>query len=169
LALQTANPALVGWGGYFDVHERDLSAAIVVECGTDGPPERLTVSYEWSWSATALLPNDEDQIVIGWAGDNTEGRPLYVAIELPDQSDGVYLGISSGASGPMAGQVAATWRGVFMVRLDLHKLEIRPGRIEAVLVRTAGAPAAEQSLTFGATYVHSGVWQKAAQTVTCTW
>jgi hypothetical protein len=56
-----------------------------------------------------------------------------------------------------------------MVRLDLHKLEIRPGRIEAVLVRTAGPPATEQRLTLGATYVHSGVWRKDAATVTCTW
>lgn len=94
---------------------------------------------------------------------------MYVAIDLPDQSDGVYLGVSSGASGPMAGQVAAMWRGVFMVRLDLHKLEIRPGRIDAVLVRTAGTPAPEPRLTIGATYVHSGVWQKAAESVTCTW
>jgi hypothetical protein len=69
----------------------------------------------------------------------------------------------------MASQVAATWRGVFMVRLDLHKLEVRPGRIEAVLVRTAAQPAPEQSVTFGASYIHSGVWRNDVQTVTCTW
>lgn len=169
LALQTANPTLFGWGGYFDVHEGDLHGTIVVDCGTAGPPDRLAISYEWSWTGTAVLPNDEDQIVIGWEGDTAEGRPMYVAIDLPDQSEGVYLGVSSGASGPMAGQVAAMWRGVFMVRLDLHKLEIRPGRIDAVLVRTAGTPAPEPRLTIGATYVHSGVWQKAAESVTCTW
>jgi len=167
--LQTASPSLLGWGGYFDVHESDLNAALVVDCGTAGPPEQLVISYEWSWSRTTLLPNDEDQIVIGWNGDGADGRPMYVAIDLPDQSDGVYLGVSSGASGPMASQVAATWRGVFMMRLDLHKLEIRPGRIEAVLVRTAAQPSEQQRLTLGAAYIHSGVWRKDVPTVTCSW
>jgi hypothetical protein len=167
--LQTATPALFGWGGYFDVHESDLRATLVVDCGSDGPPEELAIAYEWSWSSDTLLPNDEDQVVIGWNGDGVDGRPLYVAIDLPDQSDGVYLGISSGASGPMASQVAATWRGVFMMRLDLHKLEVRPGRIEAVLVRTEAQPEQEQRLTLGATYVHSGVWRNDVPTVTCTW
>src|SRR5688572_22063234 len=169
LGLQTASPALFGWGGYFDVHQNDLHATLVVECGTAGPPEELVVAYEWSWSRTTLLANDEDQVVIGWNGDGVDGRPMYVAIDLPDQSDGVYLGVSSGASGPMASQVAASWRGVFMMRLDLHKLEVRPGRIEAVLVRTAAQPAQEQSLTLGASYIHAGVWRNDAPTVTCTW
>lgn len=169
LGLQTATPSLFGWGGYFDVHEGDLNGALVVDCGSDGPPDELVIAYEWSWSSDALLPNDEDQIVIGWNGDGVDGRPLYVAIDLPEQSDGVYLGVSSGASGPMASQVAASWRGVFMMRLDLHKLEIRPGRIEAVLVRTAAQPAQEQRLTLGASYIHAGVWRNDAPTVTCTW
>ena len=169
LGLQAATPPLFGWGGYFDVHETDLNGALVVDCGSDGPPERITVAYEWSWSRTTLLANDEDQVVIGWNGNGTDGRPLYVAIELPRQSDGFYLGVSSGASGPRASQAAAAWRGNFMIRLDLHKLEIRPGRFEAVLVRTAAQAAQEQTLTLGATYIHAGVWQKAAPTVTCTW
>lgn len=169
LGLQTATPALFGWGGQFDVHQGDLHASLLVDCGTAGPPEQLAITYEWSWSRDTLLPNDEDQVVIGWEGDGVDGRPMYVAIDLPAQSDGIYLGVSSGASGPMASQVAATWRGVFMVRLDLHKLEVRPGRIEAVLVRTAAQPAQEQSVTFGASYIHSGVWRNDVQTVTCTW
>lgn len=170
LGLQTATPALFGWGGYFDVHERDLHARLVVDCGPGGaPPERLTIAYEWSWSSDTLLPNDEDQIVIGWNGDGVDGRPIYVATDLPDQSDGFYLGVSSGASGPMASQAKNAWRGNFMVRLDLHKLEIRPGRIETVLVRTAAQPAQDQRLTLGATYVHSGVWRNDVPTVTCTW
>jgi hypothetical protein len=167
--LQTATPALFGRGGYFDVHDSDLHATLVVDCGSDGPPEELAIAYEWSWSSDTLLPNDEDQVVIGWNGDGVDGRPMYVAIDLPEQSDGVYLGISSGASGPMASQVAATWRGVFMMRLDLHKLEVRPGRIEAVLVRTPAQAAQEQRLTLGASYIHSGVWRSDAPTVTCTW
>ena len=108
-------------------------------------------------------------MVIGWNGDGTDGRPMYTAIGLPEQSDGFYIGISSGASGPMASQVAASWRGVFLTRLDLHKLEYRPGRIEAELTRTRAQAAAVQTLTIGATYIHAGVWRSDAPTVTCTW
>jgi hypothetical protein len=170
LGLQTATPALFGWGGQFDVHERDLHATLTADCGTgDAPPERLTIAYEWSWSSDTLLPNDEDQVVLGWNGDGTDGHPLYVAIDLPDQSDGFYLGVSSGASGPMASEAKNAWRGNFMVRLDLHKLEIRPGRIETVLTRTAAQPAADQQVTFGATYVHAGVWRSDVPEVTCSW
>jgi hypothetical protein len=170
LGLQTATPALFGWGGQFDVHERDLHARLIVDCGSgDEPPEQLTIAYEWSWSSDTLLPNDEDQVVIGWNGDGTSGRPVYVAIDLPDERDGVYLGVSSGASGPMASEAKNDWRGNFMVRLDLHKLEVRPGRIEAVLVRTKAPAAEDQELTFGATYVHAGVWRNDVPAVTCSW
>jgi hypothetical protein len=167
--LQTATRPIFGWGGYLDVHETDLTAALVVECGSAGPPDGITVSYEWSWAKSAPLPNDEDQIVIGWNGEGTDGRPLYVAIDLPDQSEGFHIGISSGASGPMASQVAATWRGVFLTRLDLHTLEFRPGRYEAQLIRTRAQAAQEQQVTFGATYIHAGVWRKDTPTVTCSW
>jgi hypothetical protein len=170
LGLQTATPALFGWGGYFDVHANDLHPQLAVDCGTgDEPPDRLTVAYEWSWSSTTLLPNDEDQIVIGWNGDGVDGRPMYVVGDLPEQADGVYLGVSSGASGPMASEAKNPWRGNFMIRLDLHKLEIRPGRIEFVLERTAALPAQNQGLTLGASYIHSGVWRSDVPEVTCSW
>lgn len=170
LGLQTATPPLFGWGGTFDVHVNDLHPRLIVDCGTGAePPERLTIAYEWTWSSDSLLPNDEDQVVMGWNGDGTDGRPMYVAIDLPEQSDGFYLGVSSGASGPMASQVAAAWRGNFMIRLDLHELEIRPGRIETVLTRTAAQPAQDQRVTFGATYIHAGVWRNEAPQVTCSW
>jgi hypothetical protein len=58
---------------------------------------------------------------------------------------------------------------MFMVRLDLKKLGIRPGRIEFVLIRTAALPSAEQRLTIGAAYIHSGVWRSDVPTVTCSW
>lgn len=168
-ALQLFIQPLFGWGGYFDVDEHDLDAALAVDCGAANPPERLLISYEWSWSASTLLPNEEDQIVIGWNGDSADGHPVYAVGDLPDKSDGVNLGISSGVSASMARQAAAPWRGMFMVRLDLKKLGIRPGRIEFVLIRTAALPSAEQRLTIGAAYIHSGVWRSDVPTVTCSW
>jgi hypothetical protein len=166
---QIVSRPVFGWGGYLDVHETDLQPRLSVDCGTGAPPDRLVVTYEWSWAKGAPLPNDEDQVVIGWSGDGTDGRPMYTAIGLPAQRDGFYIGISSGASGPMAGEVAANWRGVFLTRLDLHKLEYRPGVIEAELSRTRAQAASMQTLTVGATYIHAGVWRSDAPTVTCTW
>ena len=167
--VQTVSRPVFGWGGYLDVHQADLQPRLSVDCGTGAPPDRLVITYEWSWANGALLPNDEDQVVIGWNGDGTDGRPMYTAIGLPAQRDGFYIGISSGASGPMAGQVAATWRGVFLTRLDLHRLEYRPGVIEAELTRTRAQAAAQQTLTIGASYIHAGVWRSDVPTITCTW
>jgi hypothetical protein len=167
--LELASQPLFGWGGYFDVDEGDLDPALAVDCGADRPPERLFISYEWSWSASTLLPNDEDQIVFGWNGDGLDGHPLYAISEMPDKSAGVNPGISSGVSASMARQAAASWRAMFMLRLDLHKLGISPGRVEFVLIRTAAQPSAQQRLTLGASYIHSGVWRSDVPTVTCSW
>jgi len=168
-ALELASQPLFGWGGYFDVDDRDLDPALVVDCSADHPPERLFISYEWSWSASTLLPSEEDQIVVGWNGDNADGHPVYVVGAMPDESEGVNVGISNGVSASMARQAAVPWRGTFMMRLDLHTLGIRPGRIEFVLVRTAAVSSEQQRLTLGAAYIHSGVWRKDVPTVTCSW
>jgi hypothetical protein len=69
----------------------------------------------------------------------------------------------------MASEAKNAWRGNFMIRLDLHKLEVRPGRIETVLVRTKEQPAADQQLTLGASYVHAGTWRSDVPVVTCSW
>jgi hypothetical protein len=166
---QTVSRALWGWGGYFDVTATDLHASVAVECGSGEPPDRLRISYEWSWSDSVPLPNDEDQIVVGWEGDGVEGRPLYGPIDLPAETDAIQLGVSNGPSGRMAKAIKDTWRGGFMVRLDMHQLEFGKGRIEAELVRTAAQPVPDQTVVFGASYVHAGVWRSDLPTVTCSW
>ncbi len=166
---QTASRALWDWGGYFDVAAPDLRATFAVDCGVGEPPERLTISYDWSWSDSAPLPNDEDQILIGWNGDGEGGRPLYVVQVLPAETDAIHLGVSNGVSGSMASAAQEAWRGVFLVRLDMHQLGYRSGRLEAVLMRTPATPAPHQTLTLGASYFHAGVWRSDAPTVTCSW
>jgi hypothetical protein len=171
IVTELVSEPLFSWGGYFDVHEPDLSASLTVDCGTPatGPPQSVTVAYEWSWSRSTILPNGEDQVVIGWNGDGADGHPLYVIAGLPDTEQGINLGVSSGVSAGMARAAAGQWHGSFMWRLDLGTLGFKPGRIEFVLLRTAAQPAQSAQLTIGASYVHAGVWQGDAPAVTCSW
>jgi hypothetical protein len=171
IALLLAGQPLFGWGGYFDVHERDLTASLTVDCGTPGAslPDRIAVSYEWSWSGSTFLPNEEDVVVIGWNGEDAEGHPLYVLGDTPDPGDGVLLGTSSEVSASMADGMAGHWGGSIRWRIDLNARGIRPGRIEVVLMRASEQPTHAQPITVGASYIHVGVWLKDAPTVTCSW
>jgi hypothetical protein len=171
IVMELVSQPLFSWGGYFDVHEPDLNASLTVDCGTNGAglPQNITVSYEWSWSLTTLLPNGEDQLMIGWNGDGVDGHPLYVIAALPDTASGIKLGVSNGVSRDMARAAAAQWRGTYMWRLDLGTLDYRTERIELVLVRTTAQPSQPAHLDVGASYVHLGVWQSNAPTVTCSW
>ncbi len=171
ITLELVSEPLFSWGGYFDVREPDLNTSLAVDCGTPGSglPQNITVSYEWSWSQSTLLPNGEDQLVIGWNGDGVDGHPLYVIGAFPDTAPGIKQGVSSGASADMARAAVAQWRGTYMWRLDLGTVGFKPQRIEFVLVRTTAQPSEPAHLDVGATYVHLGVWQSDAPTVTCSW
>lgn len=171
IALIVAGEPLFGWGGFFDVHERDLSASLTVDCGTPGaaPPERITISYDWSWSGGTLLPNEADEVVIGWNGDNAAGHPLYVLADDSEPGNGVHLGSLSVVNTAMAEEAARRWRGSLRWGIDLRVWGIRPGRIELVLQRAAEQSSGPQSLAIGATYIHVGTWQNEAPPVTCSW
>jgi hypothetical protein len=171
IALVLAGQPLFGWGGFFDVHERDLTASLTVDCGTPGaaPPERIVIAHEWSWSGSTLLANEDDVVIIGWNGDDVDGNPLYVLGDTPDAGEGIHLGSSSGVSATMAQAAAAHWRGSLRWAIDLSARGIRPGRTELVLMRAAEQSPEAQHLVVGASYIHVGVWQKDAATVTCSW
>lgn len=171
IAMELVSQPLFRWGGYFDVRQPDLNASLAVDCGTPGAglPQTITVSYQWSWSRGTLLPNGEDQLVIGWNGDGVDGHPLYVIGALPDTASGIKLGASNGVSSDMTRAAVAQWRGTYRWRLDLGMLDYQTERIELVLTRTKAQPSQAARLDVGATYVHLGVWQSNAPTVTCTW
>jgi hypothetical protein len=171
IAIVLAGQPVFGWGGFFDVHERDLSASLVVDCGTPGagPPERIAMAYTWSWSGSTLLANEDDVVVIGWNGDDEEGHPLYVLGDTPEARDGIYLGTPSGVSATMADEAAGPWRGSLYWVIDLSVRGIRAGRIELVLMRAAEQPPEPKPLTIGASYIHVGVWRNDASAVTCSW
>lgn len=171
IAMVLAGPRVFGWGGFFDVHERDLSASLVVDCGTPGAalPERIAIAYTWSWSGSTLLANEDDAVVIGWDGDDAEGHPLYVLDDTPEAGDGISLGTAGGVSATMLDEAAGHWRGSLHWVIDLSVRGIRPGRVELVLRRAAEQPPEPEPLTVGASYIHVGVWRNDASAVTCSW
>jgi hypothetical protein len=171
IAMVLAGPPVFGWGGYFDVHERDLGASLVVDCGKPGTglPERIAIAYAWSWSRSTLLANEDDVVVIGWTGDDAKGHPLYVLGDAPETVDGISLGTASGVSATMADEAAGRWRGSLHWVIDLSARGIRSGRVELVLMRAVAQPPQPQPLTIGASYIHVGVWRNDAKTVTCPW
>jgi hypothetical protein len=171
IALLVANQPLFGWGGYFDVHQRDLSASLTVDCGTPGasPPDRITVTYEWSWSSNTLLANEDDQVVFGWTGDDPEGHPLYSLGDTPAAEPGMHPGSSSDVSAVLADEAAGRWRGSLRWGIDLGVRGISQGRIQFELMQAAEPPPQPEPLMIGASYIHVGVWESDAATVTSSW
>ena len=160
---------LFGWGGVLDVKEEDLLVSLQVDCGAPGarPPAVLPVSFEWSWSRTAPLPNEVDTVFIGWSGDDAEGRPLYLLGQIPATE----RGIDSGARGELGlallEEARAGARSGFQWAVDLGKRGYEPGRIDLrmQLAQDRTGP----TLTVTASYVHLGIWRSAATSVSCTW
>jgi hypothetical protein len=159
-----------GWGGALDVRDSDLQASIVVDCGPGaaGLPESLTVGYEWSWTRTSPLPNEVDMIVIGWTGNDAEGRPLYTVDDLPDPPAGIDRALTGELARDMAEQARTRSDANFQWAIDLDERGLVPGRVEMVLGRARDV-AGPASVTFRATYIHLGIWEREAEPVTCAW
>jgi hypothetical protein len=166
-----ASPQLFSWGGVFDVHEPDLHATLAADCGTPGggPPDRITLRYEWSWTATTRLPSGTDIVVLGWTGADSQGHPLYVIDEIPDSGAGVYSGLNGYPSTQMADVVAHESQGSFRWAMPLDQQRFAPGQIELHLRRAQAAAAESEPLTITATYVHLGLWRQSPATITCSW
>ncbi|MGZ6255708.1 MAG: hypothetical protein ACXWMB_01665 [Candidatus Limnocylindria bacterium] len=171
IAMVLVGPPAFGWGGFFDVHGRDLSASLAVDCGTPGValPERIAIAYTWSWSGNTLLANEDDVVVIGWNGDDGEGHPLYVLGDTPEAGKGISMGTTSGVSATMAEQAEGDWRGSMHWVIDLSVRGIRAGRVELVLMRAKDQPPEPEPLTVGTSYIHVGVWRHDVSAVTCSW
>jgi hypothetical protein len=171
IAMMLAGQPVFGWGGFFDLHERDLSASLVVDCGTPGAalPERIAIAYQWSWSGSTLFANEDDVVVIGWNGDDAKGHPLYVLGDTPEAGNGISRGTPSSVSAAMAQEAAGHWRGSMPWVIDLSVRGIRAGRVELVLMRAVAQPPGPEPLTIGASYIHVGVWRNDASAVSCSW
>lgn len=170
LAMMVLAKPLFGWGGLFDVHEPDLQASVHVECGASaaGLPRTITVSYDWSWTSTSLLPNQTDMVVIGWSGADAQGRPLYVIDEIPASAAGIYSGLPGYPSTAMADQVGAESEASFRWAIELHERGYEPGSIRLQLMRPREVPPGPNSVTFAASYIHLGLWRETTH-LTCSW
>jgi hypothetical protein len=170
LAMMVLATPLFGWGGLFDVHQPDLQASVHVECGAPaaGLPRTITVSYDWSWTSTTLLPSQTDIVVIGWSGADAQGRPLYLIDEIPASAAGIYSGLTGYPSTAMADQVGAETEASFRWAIELGERGFEPGGISLQLMRPRGDPPGPNSVTFAASYIHLGLWRETTH-VTCSW
>lgn len=159
------------WGGVLDVQEPDLRAALDVDCGAlgSGPPESISVGYDWSWTRSALLPSGLDMVVVGWTGADGEDRPLYLLGEANAAGAGITSGLAGALSRSMADQAASESKGSWRWLVDLREHGVEPGHIELVLDLARAAPPDPEPVTIKATYIHVGLWRKDAASITCTW
>lgn len=167
-----ASPQLFSWGGVFDVHEPDLRATLAADCGTAGGlPDRITLRYEWSWTASAPMPSGTDIVILGWTAADSQGHPLYVIDRIPDSGAGVHSGLTGYPSTQMADTVARETPGAFRWAIPLDEQKFVAGRIELHLHRSEAAveEPQPQPLVVKATYIHLGLWRQSPPTVTCSW
>jgi len=159
-----------GWGGLLDVDQEDLIGSLRVDCGDPaaGVPEHLSVAYDWSWSRAAPLPNEVDTVVLGWSGDDAEGRPLYVFGEKEEDGSAIRPGQRGKLGGELVSEVRAMSNGGFQWAVDLNRRGYQPGGVTLVLMR-AREVTGPVSLTVKAAYVHLGQWHAETAPVTCTW
>jgi hypothetical protein len=164
---------LFDWGGAFDVRVTDLRSAMAVDCGTaeasGNVPSVITITYDWSWINTSPLPDGLDSIVLGWNGDDSLGRPLYLVGPTPDPEKGVYSGRFRYPSEEMEKAISAETRGSWHWGVELVERGYAPGHIVVTLERAQASPPDPQPVTIKASYVHVGVWRQDVAAVTCSW
>jgi hypothetical protein len=161
---------IFGWGGMLDVHEEDLVASLQVDCGDPGadPPAVLPVSFDWSWSRTTPLPNEVDTVFVGWSGDDTEGRPMYLLGNTPTVDPAIRSGQRGGLGVVLLDEARAGSRSGFQWAVDLGKRGYQPGAIDLAL-RLARETTGTAAVSVTASYIHLGIWRSEATTVSCTW
>jgi hypothetical protein len=163
---------LFEWGGALDVREPDLHTTMAVDCGkadAAGVPAVITITYDWSWTNSSPLPDGLDAIVLGWEGDDSVGRPLYLIGPTPQTIEGVYPGRFGAPSQAMEQAIRAESRGAWHWGIELGERGFEPGHLVATLERTRAAQPGSQPVRIKATYIHLGVFRQDVPTVTCSW
>ena len=177
LATQLLNAPLFGWGGALDVQKADLSFAAVASCGPAGgnpgaaagePPASIHLTVDWAWRKGTPAPSGLDIVVLGWTGDDTQGRPLYLlGPSLPTQH-GIYDGRHTYPSLEMGNAVASASKGSWQWGIELDEQTLGPGRIEVDLARAREPSPGSQPLRLMVSYVHLGLWH-VDMPLTCEW
>jgi hypothetical protein len=160
-----------GWGGALDVDDEDLVASLQVDCGDPGaaPPAEVAVSYDWTWSSSAPLPNEVDSVFIGWTGDDAEGRPLYIFRQSLTTDPTIRPGQRGELGLSLLEAARESSAAGFSWAIDLNRRGYQPGQIDMTLRLAPENPTGALSLTVRASYVHLGIWREEATTVSCTW
>jgi len=127
------------------------------------------MTYEWSWTSSSPLPDGLDAVVVGWEGDDAQGRPLYLIDLTPDTGTGVYSGRRGYPSREMTAEAAAESRGWWHWGIELVEHGYAPGSIHVELRRAQASTPDPTPLTIRASYIHLGVWRQDTDTITCTW
>ena len=132
-AVMLFSQRLFDWGGVLDVKEPDLRTSMTVDCGTAAPdgtvPEVITITYDWTWTSSSPLPDGLDAFVVGWTGDDGEGRPLYLLGVTPDTEPGVYSGRRGHPSRDMTDEAAEESRGWWHWGIELAERGYAPGHV----------------------------------------
>ncbi len=164
---------LFDWGGALDVREPDLHTTMAVDCGTadasNTVPPVITITYDWSWTNASPLPDGSDEIVIGWDGDDSLGRPLYLIGPTPDTERGLSAGLFGYPSEAMAKVIRAESRSAWQWAVVLGERGYAPGHLVFTLQRTRDAPPDPQPEVIKASYTHLGLWRQDVPAVTCAW
>lgn len=177
LAILVFSHQVFGWGGTFDVHEPDLVSNLIVSCGPPGgntgtapgePPARIHVTYEWSWKKGSPIPSGLDVVVIGWTGDDAQGRPLYFLGPTLPTGPGIYDGRRAYPSLEMGNAMAAASDASWQWGIELDEHGLAPGRIDLDLERPREPTPGSEPLRLMASYVHLGLWH-ADVAATCEW
>ncbi|HJP88426.1 MAG TPA: hypothetical protein VJ850_05265 [Candidatus Limnocylindrales bacterium] len=165
------------WGGALDVQPADLAAHVSASCErpagspsttTGSPTARVHVTYDWAWSRSSPVPNGLDIVVIGWTGNDVEGRPIYfIGPTLPTEP-GIYDGRRRFPSLELGNVVAAQSQASWQWGVELDEHGFTPGRIELDLDRGRNPVPGARPLRIVVSYVHLGQWH-ADTVVTCSW
>jgi hypothetical protein len=172
-AVMLFSQRLFDWGGVLDVKEPDLRTSMTVDCGTAAPdgtvPEVITITYDWTWTSSSPLPDGLDAFVVGWTGDDGEGRPLYLLGVTPDTEPGVYSGRRGYPSRDMTDEAAEESRGWWHWGIELAERGYAPGHVVVELRRAQTSTPDAEPLLIKASYIHLGVFRQDVEPVTCTW
>ena len=177
LAMLVFTRQVFGWGGALDVRQSDLAAQVVASCGPAGgntgttagdPPQRIHVTYDWAWQKGSPIPSGLDIVVIGWTGDDSQGRPLYLIGPSLPTAKGIYDGRHTYPSLEMGNAMAAQSTGSWQWGIELDEFGIKPGRIEIDLDRAREPAPGSQPLRILVSYVHLGQWHVDTP-LTCAW
>ena len=175
-ALVFARPVF-DWGGVLDVHEGDIASVLVASCAGPGdnpntppgePPAKVHVTYDWTWHKGAPVASGLDIVVIGWTGNDAQGRPLYLLGPSVPTERGIYDGRRRFPSLEMGNTMAAQSRGSWQWGIELDEHGVTPGRIEVDLERARDAAPGAEPLRILVSYVHLGQWH-ADVPLTCEW